>query len=62
MFVETMLQFDMFDDEGKSIIRDEIGLWKFLIRRVVMNQLQDKYARYRRHFYDGNTRWIWLKI
>lgn len=59
IFVEAMYRSDLFDDNGKCIVKDETDLWKFFIRTMVMEQLQDKYFDIENIFSQGGT---WMNL
>lgn len=59
IFVEAMYRYDLFDDNGKCIVKDETDLWKFFIRTIVMEQLQNKYLDIEDIFSEGGT---WMNL
>lgn len=59
IFVEAMYRYDLFDDKGKCIVKDETDLWKFFIRTIIMEQLQNKYFDIEDIFSEGGT---WMNL
>jgi hypothetical protein len=57
IFVDTVNKYDLFDEKGECIIKDETDLWKFFIKSILMEQLQKKYFDVENIFSEGGT-WI----
>ena len=43
-FVASLCHYDLFDDSGKCLLKDEIDLLKYYVKRSVLEKLADKYV------------------
>ena len=42
-FVASLCHYDLFDDSGKCLLKDEIDLLKYYVKKSVQEKLADKY-------------------
>lgn len=59
IFVDPVYLYDLFDENGKCVIRDETDIWKFFIKNTLMEQLQEKYFDIENIFSGGGT---WMNL
>jgi hypothetical protein len=59
IFVDPVYLYDLFDENGKCVIRDETDIWKFFIKNTLMEQLQEKYFDIENIFSEGGT---WMNL